>query len=198
MGLAIAEQRAFVESLRLIKQAGAAPIPEEVLTEQQKELLHVTQSLDIMGLTVNESMSEEQKGLFFLWLIDQEEYVNADKWTNDSGTYKISLRDIEWTLGERTTITEIDLATAFPYHNYDEKTQYLYLNELGGYGGARAHGLLSIEEQGNRTTIVLGSYDMATFWDDPPVYNLQETITAEFEYQWGDWVLSDMSRQIIQ
>ena len=197
MGLAIAEQRAFAESLRLIKQAGAAPIPEEVLTEQQKELLHITQSLDIMGLTVNESMSEEQKGLFFLWLIDQEEYVNADKWKNDSGTYKISLRDIEWTLGERTTITEIDPATAFPYHNYDEKTQYLYLNELGGYGGARAHGLLSIEEQGNRTTIVLGSYDMATFWDEPPVYTLQETITAEFEYQWGDWCIVDMEREKI-
>lgn len=197
MGLAIAEQRAFAESLRLIKQAGAAPIPEEVLTEQQKELLHITQSLDIMGLTVNESMSEEQKGLFFLWLIDQEEYVNADKWKNDNGTYKISLRDIEWTVGERTTITEIDPAAAFPYHNYDEKTQYLYLNELGGYGGARAHGLLSIEERGNRTTIVLGSYDMATFWDEPPVYTLQETITAEFEYQWGDWCIVDMEREKI-
>ena len=58
--------------------------------------------------------------------------------------------------------------------------------------------VLCIEEQENRTTIVLGSYDMSTFWNVPPVYTLQETITAEFEYQWGDWVISDMSRQMIK
>jgi len=193
--LAIAEQREFVQSIRLIKlQGNGVPIPEEALTAQQKELVHIVESLDIMGLTVSESMPENEKGIFFLWLINQEEYVNADKWKDDNGTYKIPLRDIESILGERTMITEIDPVSAFPYNNYDEKTQYLYLDELGGYGGARAHGLISVEEDENRTKIELGSYDMETFWNEPPTYTLLETITAEFEFQWGEWVIVEMSR----
>lgn len=194
MGLAIAEQREFVENLRLIKQAGEAPIPEEALTEQEQKLLHITQSLDIMGLTVDESMSEEQKGLFILWLLGTEEHI--DKWEVGLETYKIPLTEIEWMLQDRTMLESIDPVAAFG-SKYSEKDNCLYLDMLGGYGGARAHGLVSIEENENRTKIVLGSYDMDTFWAEPPIYTLQEIITAEFEFQWGEWRIVDMSREKI-
>ena len=195
--LAIAEQREFVQSIRLLKmQANENPIPEEALTAQQKELVNIVESLDILGLTVNESMTEQEKGLFILWLLNQDEYVDLSRWDKD-GHYEIPLISIQYLLDDRTPVSEIEPLTAFngaygAYYN--EKEQCLYVNELGGYGGAKAHGLISIEEDENRTTIVLGSYDMETFWSEPPVYTLQQTITAVFEFQWGQWRIVDMSR----
>ena len=195
--LAIAEQREFVQSIRLLKmQANENPIPEEALTAQQKELVNIVESLDILGLTVNESMPEQEKGLFILWLLNQDEYVDLSRWDKD-GHYEIPLISIQYLLDDRTPVSEIEPLTAFngaygAYYN--EKEQCLYVNELGGYGGAKAHGLISIEEDENRTTIVLGSYDMETFWSEPPVYTLQQTITAVFEFQWGQWRIVDMSR----
>ena len=195
--LAIAEQREFVQSIRLLKlQANENPIPEEALTAQQKELVNIVESLDILGLTVNESMPEQEKGLFILWLLNQDEYVDLSRWDKD-GHYEIPLISIQYLLDDRTPVSEIEPLTAFngaygAYYN--EKEQCLYVNELGGYGGARAHGLISIEEDENRTTIVLGSYDMETFWSEPPIYTLQQTITAVFEFQWGQWRIVDMSR----
>lgn len=195
--LALAEQREFVQSIRLLKlQADENPIPEEALTAQQKELVNIVESLDILGLTVNESMPEQEKGLFILWLLNQDEYVDLSRWDKD-GHYEIPLISIQYLLDDRTPVSEIEPLTAFngaygAYYN--EKEQCLYVNELGGYGGAKAHGLISIEEDENRTTIVLGSYDMETFWSEPPVYTLQQTITAVFEFQWGQWRIVDMSR----
>lgn len=195
--LALAEQREFVQSIRLLKlQADENPIPEEALTAQQKELVNIVESLDILGLTVNESMPEQEKGLFILWLLNQDEYVDLSRWDKD-GHYEIPLISIQYLLDDRTPVSEIEPLTAFngaygAYYN--EKEQYLYVDELGGYGGARAHGLISIEEDENRTTIVLGSYDMETFWSEPPIYTLQQTITAVFEFQWGQWRIVDMSR----
>ena len=197
MGLALAEQREFVQSIRLLKlQANENPIPEEALTVQQKELVNIVESLDILGLTVNESMPEQEKGLFILWLLNQDEYVDLSRWDKD-GHYEIPLISIQYLLDDRTPVSEIEPLTAFngaygAYYN--EKEQCLYVNELGGYGGAKAHGLISIEEDENRTTIVLGSYDMETFWSEPPIYTLQQTITAVFEFQWGQWRIVDMSR----
>lgn len=195
--LAIAEQREFVQSIRLLKlQAYEKPIPEEALTAQQKELVNIVRSLDILGLTVNESMPEQEKGLFILWLLNQDEYVDLSRWDKD-GHYEIPLISIQYLLDDRTPVSEIEPLTAFngaygAYYN--EKEQCLYVNELGGYGGAKAHGLISIEEDENRTAIVLGSYDMETFWSEPPIYTLQQTITAVFEFQWGQWRIVDMSR----
>ena len=192
----IEELPAIQEQSKQEVQTVEAPIPEEVLTEQQQELLHITQSLDIMGLTVDESMSEEEKGLFILWLLGAEKYVDAAEWEIGSDSYKIPLMEIEWMLQDRTMLESIDPVAAFG-SKYSEKEQCLYLDMLGGYGGARAHGLVSIEENENRTKIVLGSYDMDTFWAEPPIYTLQEIITAEFEFQWGEWRIVDMSREKI-
>ena len=195
--LAIAEQREFVQSIRLLKlQADEKPIPEEALTAQQKELVNIVRSLDILGLTVNESMPEQEKGLFILWLLNQDEYVDLSRWDKD-GHYEIPLISLQYLLDDRTPVSEIEPLTAFngaygAYYN--EQEQYLYVDELGGYGGSRAFGLISIEEDENRTTIVLGSYDMETFWSEPPIYTLQQTITAVFEFQWGQWRIVDMSR----
>ena len=195
--LALAEQREFVQSIRLLKlQAYEKPIPEEALTVQQKELVNIVESLDILGLTVNESMPEQERGLFILWLLNQDEYVDLSRWDKDAH-YEIPLISLQYLLDDRTPVSEIEPLTAFngaygAYYN--EKEQCLYVNELGGYGGAKAHGLISIEEDENRTAIVLGSYDMETFWSEPPVYTLQQTITAVFEFQWGQWRIVDMSR----
>ena len=195
--LALAEQREFVQSMRLLKlQANENPIPEEALTVQQKELVNIVESLDILGLTVNESMPEQEKGLFILWLLNQDEYVDLSRWDKDAH-YEIPLISIQYLLDARTPVSEIEPLTAFDGAYgayYNEKEQYLYVDELGGYGGARAHGLISIEEDENRTAIVLGSYDMEAFWSEPPIYTLQQTITAVFEFQWGQWRIVDMSR----
>ena len=67
---------------------------------------------------------------------------------------------------------------------------------LGGYGGVRNHDLLSLEEEGDRVTVVLGSYGDG-FWSEPRVYHLLEKITVEFQLKGENWRILNIIRESV-
>ncbi len=112
------------------------------------------------------------------------------------GSYAVPLADLQEILAKFTPYGDLDPMKAFADQRYDEKTQTLRLDMLGGYGGARNHGLLELKEEGDRVTIVLGSYGDG-FWSDPRVYQLLEKITVEFQLHGEGWRILNITRESV-
>ncbi len=173
------------------------PLSEETLSKKQKELVRLVKMMDISGIQYEEDAWDEMQRQFIEWHLSDTNYFDSTQWENENGKLVIPVEVFEQIVEERTVWEAIELNELYTVLQYNQRQQTVSFENLGGYGGARAHGLLSIEEVDGKTTVVIGSYDMETFWAEPPIYTLLQTITAEFETnEKGSWRLLSLKKEI--
>lgn len=195
-GLDYADMEVHREILESICFGDEPPMNEESLTEKQKNLLSIAKQADILGWNISGNMTEEEKGHFLLTILGSR-HVNGEKWAINGGSYAVPLADLQEILAKFTPYGDLEPMKAFADQRYDKNSQTLRLDMLGGYGGARNHGLLELKEEGDRVTVVLGSYDDG-FWSEPRVCHLLEKITVEFQLNGENWRILSMTRESVK
>jgi len=168
-----------------IPRENIEPIDINAINDKDRLYINFAMALHMVRFEMDGIPTEEQKGLFFSYLISTdilEERVA--QWYNEADDiYTIPLSEIEEILFTYLAVDSLDPIEAFGgvYPGYDEEKEALLLSMIGGFGGARAHGVLDIKHEGDELTVKIGSFDMEKFfYSEPREYDLLETYTVDF------------------
>ena len=163
----------------------AYPMDEQSFTSSQRHWVNLAKGFFIVDLEISEEISETQKANFFRYIISTPMYENKIKEWKTEDKYVIPLKDIEEIIFSHLNTQNFDSDQGFlnkGVSRYDSNLQEYDTSMIGGYGGAAALGVLEYceDEDENTINIVLGSYEMNSFFNDPPVYILNGTYEVTF------------------
>lgn len=163
------------------------PLDKSAFPEYQQDLIGLSEAFYIAHINITSELSEEDKADFFRFIISGWPYQEkAEEWKVGE-EYIIPLADIEDVIFTHPDTSDFDPAEGFLeaqgnywYWGYDEEKQAYITNDLGGYGGAAALGVLKCEENDGRLNIVLGSYDMNKYYSSERTYELVGTYEVDY------------------
>ena len=159
------------------------PMDESTFSEEERDWINLAESLCIVGADIADELTEQKKAALFQFLISTPLYgEKAAEWKAGDG-YRIPLADVEEIIFTHLDTTSFDPVSGFGttpgWRYYDEEKQAYIANDLGGYGGAAAFGVLQYVEEDNKIDIVLGSYHMDLYFREPREYELTKLYRVE-------------------
>lgn len=178
-------------------ESGIKPKLEDKFDTQQQYFIDLAENLYIVGFSLGENITDVDKARFFNFVISTDSYADQLKdWKKertDKAYYEIPLKDIEKIISSHLNTKEFDPLVGFINKDksdsnhimqwYDTENRVYITSNIGGYGGAAALGVLSYETNENQIKIILGSYDMEKYYQDPQKYQLLETYETTFLLQ---------------
>ncbi len=158
-------------------------LPRSAFGEEETRWIELAKAFCVSDVTVGEGLTDREKASFFQYIISTSFYRDQlPRWQTAEGGYVIPLADIREILFTHLDTDTFDPA-GFPAPNqwqgYDEGSQSYRMEDVGGYGGARALEVLEYTQEEGRVRIVLGLYDMEKFFGISPDYRLVDRWETE-------------------
>ncbi len=182
------------------------PMDTNTLTAEQLRWAGLAESLYMSGFTLSEDITNDEKADFFRIVSADEDFYDSEQWRREGVSTEmqatkpvttmhiVPLSDIESIIFTHLATNTFDPKGAFG-EKYDEEKQVLNIT-IGGAGGARPTGLFVYTEEDDIVTVVLGVYtnDM---YNDPPEYELQQTVTMVVDLSGDGWKMVDYTLEDI-
>lgn len=159
------------------RQTASAPMGAEAFDETQTYCIELAKQFYLLGLELEEEVSEREKAQFFTWYLSCDDYRPQLEQYRQGDRYEIPLEEIKRIVSGHLPTDSLDPAKAFPTLDdpqavawYDTEGQRYITTQVGGYGGAAALGVLRYQVEGQRHDITLGVYDMNLYYQEKPEY----------------------------